>query len=249
MTRTFAVLLGLCVLSLASCSESPDAYQSSPVAAAQQPSDGIGVVILCDVSGSMSEDVSDGDGHQARKCAIASAALQSVVERLADFVACPSNRMKNISAELLAFGDSSVTTVIPMRQFNRKAFLNAIRGLPSPSGGTPIGRAMEKATKDLFDSGLTRKHVIVITDGDNTAGPAQGKVLPQIQADASKMGTSVAFHFVAFDTDARDFDQVKKLGATVESASNGAQLKERLGYILEYKILLENEEPPPEKGR
>ena len=49
--------------------------------------------------------------------------------------------------------------------------------------------------------------------------------------------------FVAFDVDAKVFDSVKKLGATVVGASDEKQLDTQLEYILQRKILLEEEEP------
>ena len=57
----------------------------------------------------------------------------------------------------------------------------------------------------------------------------------------------MAVHFVAFDVDAKVFEGVKKLGATVVEASNENQLNTQLEFILEKKILLEDEEPPKQK--
>ena len=53
----------------------------------------------------------------------------------------------------------------------------------------------------------------------------------------------MSVHFVAFDTNAKVFDPVKKLGATVVSASDEKQLNTQLEFILQRKILLEEEEP------
>jgi hypothetical protein len=54
--------------------------------------------------------------------------------------------------------------------------------------------------------------------------------------------TSIAFHFVAFDVDAKVFDSIKKQGATVVSAADEMQLDNQLEFILQRKILLEEEE-------
>ena len=43
------------------------------------------------------------------------------------------------------------------------------------------------------------------------------------------------------------FDGVKKLGATVVGASDETQLNSQLEFILQKKILLEDEEPPKKK--
>jgi hypothetical protein len=58
---------------------------------------------------------------------------------------------------------------------------------------------------------------------------------------------TVSVHFVAFDVDAKVFDGVKKLGATVVGASDEKQLDTRLDDILQRKILLEEEEPVKKK--
>ena len=47
----------------------------------------------------------------------------------------------------------------------------------------------------------------------------------------------------AFDVDAKVFDPVKKLGATVVGAADETQLNNQLQFILQKKILLEEEEP------
>jgi len=54
-------------------------------------------------------------------------------------------------------------------------------------------------------------------------------------------------HFIAFDVDAKVFASVKKQGATVVSASDEKQLNSQLEFILQKKILLEDEEPPKKR--
>ncbi len=54
-------------------------------------------------------------------------------------------------------------------------------------------------------------------------------------------------HFVAFDVDAKQFAPLKKLGATVVGAADEKQLNTQLEYILQRKILLEEEEPVKQK--
>ena len=66
---------------------------------------------------------------------------------------------------------------------------------------------------------------------------------PGIQKDAQAKQTSLSVHFVAFDVAASTFDAVKKQGATVVGAEDEKQLNSQLNYILQEKILLEDEEP------
>jgi hypothetical protein len=95
----------------------------------------------------------------------------------------------------------------------------------------------------VLKSELSRKHVLVITDGLNTVGPAPEVLLAPLMKQAEKAGTPLFTHFVAFDVDAKQFAPVKKLGATVVGAADETQLNTQITFILEEKILLEAEEP------
>ena len=52
----------------------------------------------------------------------------------------------------------------------------------------------------------------------------------------------MSVHFVAFNAAAKEFNGVKKLGATVVGAADEKQLDTQLDFILQKKILLEDEE-------
>jgi hypothetical protein len=84
----------------------------------------------------------------------------------------------------------------------------------------------------------------VITDGVNTTGPDPAATMPRLQEAGQKRGNPVSFHFIAFDVNAKVFAKVKDLGATVVSAADEKQLNTQLEFVLEKKILLEDEEPP-----
>ena len=131
--------------------------------------------------------------------------------------------------------------------FDAVALKNWAQKFSAPQGGTPLGNALKEAGQAVLDSDLTRKHVLVITDGINTAGPDPTAVLPRLRQLAEQKQSGLSVHFVAFDVNAKVFDGVKKLGATVAGASYEAQLDGQLGIILEKKILLEDEEPPKKK--
>jgi hypothetical protein len=69
-------------------------------------------------------------------------------------------------------------------------------------------------------------------------------VLPRLKQQAEQKHSGLSVHFVAFDVAAKVFDAVKKQGATVVAASDEKQLDTQLQFILQKKILLEEEEPP-----
>ena len=89
--------------------------------------------------------------------------------------------------------------------------------------------------------------MLVITDGINTAGPDPAAAIPRLKQMAEQKQNRLSIHFVAFDVNAKVFDGVKQLGATVVGASDEAQLNSQLEFILEKKILLEDEEPTTKK--
>ena len=59
--------------------------------------------------------------------------------------------------------------------------------------------------------------------------------------DFTRQFPHVHFHFLAFDVDAKVFGGIKQFGATLVGASDETQLKQKLNFILEEKILLEKE--------
>jgi len=126
--------------------------------------------------------------------------------------------------------------------FEAEKFTRWLQDFRGPDGATPLGNAIELAAKQVLKSHLPHKHILVITDGLNTSGPKPEVVIPRLRRAARQAETTLAFHFVAFDVDAKVFQPMRKLGATLVGAANEAELNARLGYIIEQKILLEDEE-------
>lgn len=221
------------------------ALRALPAAAADE--DGVAIAIVFDTSGSMKETVPDESGTPAPKFRIADRALVAIANRIQAFATNTAAGPRKINTGLFVFQNDKPRQALPFGPFDAEALTRWARGFSSPAGGTPLGNALATAGRETLRSGLTRKHVLVITDGLNTVGPDPAATLPGLQREASQKGTVVSVHFVAFDVDAKSFDKVKKLGATVVGAANATQLNEQLGFILEKKILLEEEEPPQKK--
>jgi hypothetical protein len=207
--------------------------------------DGVAVAIVYDSSGSMGERVADSTGKSAPKYVIAERALAAVIKRLQVFALSPSTagEPRRMKVGLYCFSRDGARELVKFGPFDPKQADVFTRNLPSPNGGTPLGNALATASQVVLKSGLSRKHVLVITDGMNTAGPDPAKVLPGLKDQAVKQQTGLSVHFVAFDVDAKLFNPLKKLGATVVGAADETQLNTQLSFILEKKILLEEEEP------
>jgi hypothetical protein len=206
--------------------------------------EGVALAIIYDTSGSMRETVKDESGKPAPKYVIANRALIAITRQLENFATnTASGAPRKIQAGLFIFGDNTAKEVVKFGPFDGKAMREWAKNFSAPQGNTPLGNSLKKASQTVLESPLTRKHVLVITDGINTAGPAPGAVMPKLKQQAEQKQTSLSVHFVAFDVDAKVFDPVKKLGATVVGAADERQLKTQLDYIMQKKILLEEEEP------
>ena len=196
----------------------------------------------------MHDAVRDSTGRSSPKYVIANRALTAVAKQIQAFA---SNRAggapRKVEAGLFVFQADSAREAVKFGPFDPEALQQFARTFSSPNGNTPLGNALTVATRKVLNSPLSRKHVLIITDGMNTAGPAPAEVMPRLKQQAQEKQATVSVHFVAFDVDAKVFAQVKKLGATVVGASDEKQLNTQLEYILQRKILLEEEEPVKQK--
>jgi hypothetical protein len=210
--------------------------------------DGVALAIVYDTSGSMAAQVRDGKGQLASKYVIANRALTAIAQRLQGFVTnSATGTPRKVMIGLYVFSDQGAKPALPFGPFNAAALQAWARDFHTPKGGTPLGNAIRTATQATLSSNLSRKHVLVLTDGESNVGPAPAAVLPELKRQAEQKQSGVSFHFIAFDVDAKVFDGVKKLGATVVGAANETQLSTQLEFILEKKILLEEEETPKSK--
>jgi len=217
--------------------------QAAPTPVSEE--EGVAIAIIYDTSGSMSEPVKDATGKSEPKYVIANRALIAIANRIQTFATNgAAGTPRKIQAALFVFKDERPYAALPLAPFQPGAFTTWAQGFSDPTGGTPLGNTLNAASQAVFKSGLSHKHVLVITDGVNTVGSAPAPVLVRLQQQQAQHQTPLSVHFVAFDVDAKIFDGVKKLGATVVGAANETQLNQQLEFILAKKILLEEEELP-----
>jgi len=209
------------------------------------PQEGIALAIVFDTSGSMKDAVPNRDGRPTPKYVIANRALQAVADQLETFVkgAAPG-ATRRLQTGLIVFKDGHPRDAIAFSENAPDRLRRWAADFRQPAGSTPLGESLRLASQRVLASPLSRKHVLVVTDGINTAGPAPEQVLPGLRRTAEQKQTVLGVHFIAFDVNARVFDPVKRLGATVVGAMNEGQLRSQLQTILAQKILLEDEEPP-----
>jgi Mg-chelatase subunit ChlD len=212
--------------------------------------DGIALAIVYDTSGSMLEQVRDTSGKMAPKYQIANRALGAIIDRLEAVAAsAPKDKPKRIYSGLVVFNGDHAAHAVKFGPFNAQLTRDWLKTFSRPQGSTPLGEAVRAAGEAVLASKLNRKHVLVLTDGMNTKGQDPSVIIPKLNQDAARKGTSVFFHFVALDVDEKAFANVKKLGATVVGAVDEKQLNSQLEFILQEKILLEEEEVPSAKDK
>jgi hypothetical protein len=207
--------------------------------------EGVALAIVYDTSGSMKDPVLDANNQPAPKYLIANRALIAIAKQIQAFATnTPVGSPRQIHTGLFVFQSPNARQAIKFGPFDAEAIQNWARNFSTPTGATPLGNALDAAAQTVLKSPLSRKHVLIITDGLNTVGPGPASVMRQLTQQAAQGQTGLSVHFVAFDVDAKQFEAVKKLGATVVGAANEKQLNSQLDYILQKKILLEEEEPP-----
>src|SRR5258708_28570525 len=205
---------------------------------------GCALAIIYDTSGSMRDPVPDSSGGPSPKYVIANRALIAITKQIQTFATnTPSGAPRRVDAGLWIFNGNGAREAVKFGPFDAAALENWARDFSTPGGSTPLGNALNAAGRTVLRSPLPHKHVLVITDGINTLGPQPAAVMPKLKQQAEQNQTSLSVHFVAFDVDAKVFDPVKQRGATVVGASDEKQLSSQLEFIVQRKILLEEEEP------
>jgi Mg-chelatase subunit ChlD len=205
--------------------------------------EGIAAAVLMDTSGSMSGSVSDIDGQPRPKIEIARRAAIDCVRQFEEFLRKNPDRRVLVGIYEFSARDQepSCRQVVRLGPPDSASAAPAINAMV-PSGGTPIGDAMIQAKLDLDRSGMTHRHILVITDGQNNRGYSPGDVANALSRIPEEERASL--YFIAFDVGAEQFNAVKDSGGLVLAASSGSDLKQTLDFVLTGKILVEQPVAP-----
>jgi Mg-chelatase subunit ChlD len=125
--------------------------------------------IVYDTSGSMRDAVQTADGSRAAKYLIANRALAQIVTRIEQF-ATNTATPRAVHGGLYIFRGTDVHEAVPMGPFDAGKFRDWLKSYRGPNSGTPLGTAVDAASRAVLSSKLPPKHVLVITDGRNTQG-------------------------------------------------------------------------------
>lgn len=202
------------------------------------PREGLAAAILIDVSGSMDDEVRGESGRDEQKIEIARRAARDLIEQFARYA--EDHRDEPVLLGLYEFSERSgkpdCRAVIPMGPPDRSRSEQALASMRA-RGGTPIGNAMIIGKRELDATGLSRRHLLVVTDGDNTNGFAPDVVTAAINRRPETERPSI--YVVAFDIEARRFERVRDAGALLLGASNARELNATLDSLLRGQILIE----------
>jgi Mg-chelatase subunit ChlD len=191
------------------------------------------VYVLLDVSGSMSDPVTNATGNSEAKLSIAKRAAIDVCKAVAKYAA--EDKTRHLEIALATFSnDFQVTTA--MGEPNVEKAELAINQLAA-RGGTAIGNAVIEAQKALDRTRLKSQHILIITDGENNLGLSPTGAADALNALPEALRPAV--YVVAFDVNAKVFDGVKNKGWQVFSAANGKELTQRLDEVVGGHILVE----------
>lgn len=196
---------------------------------------GLAATVLIDVSGSMEKRIR---GERVQKIEVARRAALDLVDQFVRYAA--DHPQETVLLSLAEFsqrdGQPDVREVIPMGRPDLERARAAIAAMQA-EGGTPIGSAVIHAKRALDATGLSIRHLLVVTDGENTTGEDPEDVVAAIGRRPEVERPSI--YFVAFDVDAGRFDDVRKAGGLVLPAASGKALGETIDSLLRGKILIE----------
>jgi len=198
--------------------------------------DGVAIMVVMDVSGSMNGNVKGINGQDIAKIKVARKCLIMLAQK-ADLYA-KGHPDKKILFGICAFS-SGTNEVLQLAPPDVKKAMSAANALAA-GGGTAIGDAMIFAKKKLNESGVKKTHMMIITDGENGGGEDPSVVVAAIQRLPYERQTST--YLVGFDIGNDVFSAVKDAGSMVLSTQNELELANVTGYLLSNKILVEAQE-------
>jgi hypothetical protein len=199
---------------------------------------GIAVAVILDTSGSMRRPIAGSRGRpDDLKYRIAHRALLKVITRLETFTKGPA--APPLSLSTYVFREQKAISGLPLAPFDAVSLRQWLAALKLPEAATPLGDALALAGRDLLAVNAISRHVLVLTDGENTAGRNPVDALRDLNQAAGRKKMSIGVHVVTLDLNPAVFNGLKAQGATLIGATNEVELNARFDFILEQKILLE----------
>jgi uncharacterized protein YegL len=190
---------------------------------------GVGVVILVDTSGSMDDPPKSGG---ERKILGANRAAAAALTKLKAFQG--SNPGVQLSVGVYRFSSS----VSPVAKFQKMGPSFPTLPALTAEGGTAIGKALLQAKKAMNAAKIKHQHIILITDGENSAG-----IEPLHVIQAFNLLSREEFpilHFIAFDIQRARFAYIQRMFLKqIYEARDSRQLGQIMDSLLQGEVLAE----------
>jgi hypothetical protein len=210
-----------------------------PSAKADLPAE-VALAVVYDTSGSMRAPILSSGGRMESKHIVAQRAFGLVIDRLERFTALSEDgSAKRLDLSIVTFAGSRAQEAVPMTPLNVAATRRWLAELPQPDSSTPLGDAMMLAGRALLSTPALSKHLLVLTDGENTTGSNPLSALMALQKQSQGQDQPVFVHILALDIPPAVFASLRKAGATLIGAADEKQLQSQLDFILENQILVE----------
>lgn len=225
MKRLFAVLVGACVLLTG--------VGVGPAAAAPTASVTDSVLLVMDVSGSMSDK--DGTGRIKIE-----GAKTGVSTLLGSFPATARVGLMTYPGDGNCGAPSLVRPIQPLSEGNLGAVLTA---LPPPAGGTPTADALRKAS-ELIKQQQGNGTIVLVSDGESNCGEPPCAVATEIV----KSGIGLTVNTVGFSIGEKGRTELQCIseatGGRYVDVENGDQLGEELANQMRPALELWSSFPP-----
>lgn len=213
---------------------------AAPAATRAAPPADVALAVVYDTSGSMKASIRTQDGRPAPKHVVAKRAFGLVIDRLERFtVPAAGQPAKRLDLSVVIFSGSHPQEALPMKPLHPETARTWLAALPAPDSSTPLGDAMTLAGRTLLATPAASKHLLVLTDGENTAGSTPLAALTALQKQSQGQDQPVFVHILALDIPPAVFASLQKAGATLIGAADEKQLQSQLDFILETQILVE----------
>lgn len=213
---------------------------AAPAVTRAAPPADVALAVVYDTSGSMKTPIRTQDGRLAAKHVVAKRAFGLVIDRLERFtVPAAGQPAKRLALSVVIFSGSHPQEALPMGPLQPETARKWLAALPTPDSATPLGDAMTMAGRTLLATPAASKHLLVLTDGENTAGATPLAALTALQKQSQGQDQPVFVHVLALDIPPAVFASLQKAGATLIGAADEKQLQSQLDFILETQILVE----------
>ena len=240
MKKLYATaILAMTMVFLVGCEDSASVNSITP-APVHNGADGntIAIYVVIDGSGSMANEVMDTSKTSSPKWKIANQALLTLGNQIDAYLNTNTNRTVLTGIVLFKNGNINLSDFGVLSNNVTSTYKEWINKYDGPNGNTPLGEAILMAADCIVNDKVRSKHIMAITDGESNQGRDPSTIVDGLRT----RGDTVVPHFIAFDVNADVFNDVKKLGCGVVSASSGEALQAQVNRIVKEEILLEKED-------